>query len=209
MKSYDVYLFDFDGTLFDTLDSLVGVYKTALRSVGYDCTKEDAAKYMHMSLSETADLLHIDDPASRNIFFEKTSEALDYPEYIKMIKMFPDVLNTLKALAKKKKIIGIVSGNTEKHISLVLNQFGIKDYFSFAVGSAPGRRPKPFADPILFALRSIPTVSPKKVVYIGDSLQDPETAKNAGVDGVLLDRNHEHVSYKGKRIATLKTLLPK
>ena len=53
MKSYDVYLFDFDGTLFDTLDSLVGVYKTALRSVGYDCTKEDAAKYMHFCISTT------------------------------------------------------------------------------------------------------------------------------------------------------------
>jgi phosphoglycolate phosphatase len=207
MKDYSAYLFDFDGTLFDTLDSLVGVYQTAFREIGRDCTKEDVAFYMHMSLSETCDYLHIDDPKIREIFFKKCAEALDYPEYVDQIHIYPDAIMTIKALLKKKKKIGIVSGNTENHISLVLARFNIKSLFSFYVGNSPLRKPKPSPDPINYARSFLPMVGPRDIVYIGDSLQDPETAKAAGVDGILLERNGEYRSYKGTKIASLKDLL--
>jgi phosphoglycolate phosphatase len=207
MKEYSAYLLDFDGTLFDTLDSLVGVYQTAFREIGRDCTKEDVSFYMHMSLSETCDYLHIDDPKIRQIFYKKTAEALDYPEYLDQIHIYPDVIPTIKALLKKHKKVGIVSGNTENHISLVLARFNIKTLFSFYVGNSPARKPKPSADPINYARTFIPAYGPKEIVYVGDSLQDPETAKNAGVDGILLERNKEYPSYSGKKIASLKELL--
>jgi HAD superfamily hydrolase (TIGR01549 family) len=207
MKEYSAYLLDFDGTLFDTLDSLVGVYQTAFREIGRDCTKDDVSFYMHMSLSETCDYLHIDDPKLREIFFKKVSEALDYPEYVEQIHIYPDVITTVKALLKKKKKVGIVSGNTEAHISLVLSRFNIKSLFSFYVGNSPTRKPKPSADPINYARTFLPALSPKEIVYVGDSLQDPETAKAAGVDGILLERQKEYPNYRGVKIASLKELL--
>jgi phosphoglycolate phosphatase len=207
MKDYAAYLLDFDGTLFDTLDSLVGVYQTAFREIGRDCTKDDVSFYMHMSLSETCDYLHIDDPKIREIFFKKVAEALDYPEYVAQIHIYPDAIPTIKALLKRKKKVAIVSGNTEKHIDLVLARFEIKSLFSFYVGNSPTRKPKPSADPINYARTFLPLVEPKAIVYVGDSLQDPETAKNAGVDGILLERNKEYPSYHGVKIASLKDLL--
>ena len=42
MKQYKVYLFDFDGTIMDTYESLILVYQHALRLIGEDCTPAQA-----------------------------------------------------------------------------------------------------------------------------------------------------------------------
>ena len=53
MKEYDVYLFDFDGTLCDTGESLGPVFMHGFEAIGMSCKKEDALEYMHHSLKET------------------------------------------------------------------------------------------------------------------------------------------------------------
>jgi pyrophosphatase PpaX len=151
MRDYKAYLLDFDGTLFDTLDSLVGVYQTALRAIGLDCGKDDAAFYMHLSLSETCDYLKVTNPDDRKTFALKVMEALDYPQFVSLIKPYADVRPTLEGLRRRGKTLAIVSGNTERHIRLVLKEFHWEQYFAFVVGYSSDRRPKPFADPILFA----------------------------------------------------------
>ena len=41
MKKYSLYLFDFDGTLFDTAESLKEIYKLTFAKYGVVPTKED------------------------------------------------------------------------------------------------------------------------------------------------------------------------
>ena len=53
MKNYDIYLFDFDGTTFDTKESLVPVFKSAFAAIGMDCTPEQAHHYMHQNVLQT------------------------------------------------------------------------------------------------------------------------------------------------------------
>lgn len=207
MKEYQVYLLDFDGTLFDTFYSLTFIYHYAFEKIGYNCTPEETAIYMHMSLEETCDRLGIFDAKRRSIVAKAVGESLDFPENLARIKTYPDVEQTLKALREKGKICAVVSGNTEKHIGLVLHSTGLESLFAFVVGSSPSRRPKPSGDPIFEARRHLEGIAPSLMVYVGDSLQDPETAKNGGVDGVLLERRGEYADYSGLKIASLKDLL--
>jgi phosphoglycolate phosphatase-like HAD superfamily hydrolase len=207
MKPYEAYLLDFDGTLFNTYQSLVGVYQYSFGKIGEVCTPEQTAFYMHMSLSECCDYRGLSDPAKRAALFAAIYASLDFPRFLDEIRIFPDVKPLLEGLKAENKILAVVSGNTPKHISLILNKFGLASYFSVIVGADPNRRPKPFADPILAALREIPSLRKDQVVYIGDSLQDPETAKNAGVAGVLIERNHEYPDYPDPKITTLTELL--
>lgn len=207
MRNYKAYFLDFDGTLFDTLDSLVGVYRSGFQAIGMDCTKEQVSVYMHMSLAQTCDYLHIVDEQQRSRFILQVQEALDYPEFIAQIKIYDDVIPTLQKLQEKKKAIAIVSGNTERHIGLVLERFHLSKDFSFIVGSSPNRKSKPSADPILFAMRRFPSIRFSDVVYVGDSLQDPQTAIAGGVDGILLERHKEYPNYHGQKISTLLDLI--
>lgn len=207
MKEYDAYLIDFDGTLFDTYESLIGVYQYSFRQIGEDCTPDDVAAYMHMSVSECCAKRNMKDPAKIKAFAQAIAESLDFPRFIEQIKIYPDVMPFVRKLEEKHKERAIVSGNTEKHISLVLARFGLSPFFKVIVGSDPGRRPKPFADPLLEAIRLLPSIPKDRLVYVGDSLQDPETAANASVPGILLERHGEYPDFRGPKIKTLAELL--
>ena len=53
MKQYKVYLFDFDGTLFDTLPSSVYVFKEAFSKKGIELNEEDILHYTRVPIPET------------------------------------------------------------------------------------------------------------------------------------------------------------
>lgn len=207
MKQYELYFFDFDGTLFDSYKSLVHVYDEAFRTIGQSSDEKDARVFMHMSLEETLRVRGVTDPKERKTFLAGIAKAIDDPKYVALTAIYPDVREVLAELKKRGRGIGLVSGNSPIHIALVLKEYGLSGYFTAVVGSSDLYRPKPFADPILHGLKSFPDTEKKDAVYIGDSLQDPETAFNAGVDGILLDRNNEYISYEKKKIRTLRELL--
>jgi len=207
MKDYQAYLFDFDGTLFDTYESLTYVYHYAFEKIGYDCTREQVAVFMHMSLQETMNRLKIMDPRKRQTVLAGVQESIDFPENIDRVEIYPDVIPTIKALHERGKMTAVVSGNNEIHIGLVLKRFHLTEDFAFVVGYSPFRQPKPSGDPIFEARKLFPSFLPGQLVYIGDSLQDPLTAKNGGTAGILLERNHEYPAYRETKISTLAALL--
>jgi|GEM_PF-1091379 haloacid dehalogenase superfamily, subfamily IA, variant 1 with third motif having Dx(3-4)D or Dx(3-4)E len=204
---YDVYMFDFDGTLFNTLDSLREVYEKGLAAVGYSCTKEEEEGFTHISLDELGRQKGMDEK-TRIRFIEAIDEALNNPSSMQKIKIFDDVAPTLDALKKERRLLGIVSGNSEPHIRLVLRMFGLEETFSFVVGSSFDRRPKPYGDCIIEAKKHVLGFPSSNMLYIGDSLQDLETAHNGGVQECLIDREGSHPTYSSLAISALYDLLP-
>ena len=205
MKNYDTYLFDFDGTLFDTAKSLGPVFRMGFQAIGMDCKDEDALTYMHMSLQEAAKIAGVPDERFVD-FVMGILKALDDESSLKMIEIFPESEEVVRALAKQGKNIGIASGNGGSHIRLVLSRFGMDDLFTAISGSDEYKNGKPSAEPILLALSKL-GISGENAVYVGDSLQDVKCAENAKIDGILVDRKNEHPDFAGTKIESLRSLL--
>ena len=203
---FDVYLFDFDGTLCDTRESLVPVFQAGFASVGRKVTAEEAERWMHLNLYQSL----VDSGIPETYYqcvIDATIAALDMPESLAMIKTFPDFIPVLKELQHRGKRLGIVSNNTSTHIRLVLETLKIDIPFDCIVGSDMFQHGKPHAEPIDTALRLLGEKAGSHVCYVGDSLQDPECGTNAHIEGVLLDREGTHPDFQGMRIATLDELL--
>ena len=189
--THDVYLFDFDGTLADSKESLVPVYKAGFNLIGMDVTPEQCAHFMHHNLLETMQEMHVK-PEDYERFVTRIVEALDYEESIKLIRPFPEVEKILQNLHKERKTLAVVSGNGSGHIQLVLKQFGWDHYFQTIIGSDMYKHGKPSPEPLLMALEHLGVEDKSKVIYIGDSLQDETAAEAAGLSCQLVDRNHEY-----------------
>ena len=190
INNYEVFLFDFDGTLFDTLESSIYVFEEAYRRQGYKIRHEDILGYTREPIPNS---------------YERVTGSLDgYDEFIKsidelvfsqkvvdMAKMYEDTERTLKTLKEQNKIVGIVTSNAKEHVLDVLRKHKIEKYFDIIVGNREASTPKPSPLPILTALKTLNYTEKEKVVYIGDALNDALAAVNAGVKPVLLDRLQE------------------
>lgn len=203
---YGVYLFDFDGTICDTRRSLLPVFQAGYAVVGRKVTEEEVSRWMRLNLLQS-----MEDSGIAKEDFPKVASAiiaaLDLPESLAMIEPFPEafeVLRTLKAMGKK---VGVVSNNSSAHIRLVLETLGFDMTLDCVVGSDMFQNGKPSPEPIQLALSLLNEEISAKVVYIGDALQDPETAHNAGIAGILVDREEAFMDFSGNRIHDLRALL--
>ena len=193
MKAFDTYLFDFDGTLVDSYESLVLVFSGAYKAVGIEVPEGYTRRLMRCPLFTGYEELNApDNEESKKIFASKIVRLLDDPEVLKVTKPYKDTIEVLTKLKEEGKTLGIVTSNSRKHVQDVLRFLGIDEkLFSVILGNEATKRHKPYPDPILNAL-SVLGISQYRVCYVGDALDDMNSAVAAGVGTVLIDRLDEY-----------------
>ncbi|OPZ36330.1 MAG: Phosphoglycolate phosphatase [Tenericutes bacterium ADurb.BinA155] len=206
MKQYQVYLFDFDGTLFDTIQSLYPVYEYGFGAVGMNVTHAECDYFIHISLSQSADYMHMK-PEDYPIFRKAIGVGLNLEESLKLITLFDDAIPTVKALRARGAKIGIVSGNNEDHMKIVLERFHVLDLFDEITGNESFKNPKPSAEPCLAAIAKLGRTPSHDILYVGDSLQDVESGLNAKIDGLLVDRSNAYPTYERPKLKSLLDLI--
>lgn len=198
MKKYDLYLFDFDGTLVDSHDSLIDVFVLSFRKIGIEIDPNNVLRYMRIPLEET--YAEVNAPWEKADEFEKAIRFyLNDLDVLKKTKIYSETYFTLKNLHDSGKKFGIVTSNNEKHVIDVLNLFNIPpEWFSIFVDSDKVRETKPSPKPILYALEELNYLDKKeKAVYIGDGMNDMVSANRSGIDGILVDRLDEYSDSEG------------
>ena len=207
MEEFNVYFFDFDGTLVDSRDSLLAVFKRAYKSVGIEVGDEHILRLMRVQLQQGyRELGAPEDEESVKIFANEIIRLLDVPEITELVKNYEDVKQALFVLKSMGKTLGIVTSNNQKHVRDVLRHLGIdENLFSVIVGNKETKLHKPNPDPILKALELL-NISNEGVCYVGDGLDDMACAVNANVYPILLDRLDEYGDSNHVVIKTLDEL---
>ena len=192
MKKYDLYLFDFDGTLVDSFKSLGEVFIRSFDAIGIDIDKNNIPRYCRIPLSETYKEVGGKEEDTAK-FVEMIETYIEDEELTRLVEIFEDTRELIKLSKENNFKIGIVTSNTSKHVRDVLNIHGINsDDFSVIVGNKEAHGVKPNPAPVLKALDLSGFMNDKdRVCYVGDSFNDVKAGLNAGVDGILIDRHRE------------------
>ncbi|MGQ0809759.1 MAG: HAD-IA family hydrolase [Nitrospiraceae bacterium] len=121
--------------------------------------------------------------------------------------LYPETVEVLKKLKEEGLELGIVS-NFDSRLFQVLRSLGIRDFFDTITIASLAHAAKPAAEIFRVALRKH-AVDPEEAVHVGDSVQDDvEGARNAGMTGVLIERESDKARPPIPIIHNLQELRP-
>ena len=209
MQKFQLYLFDFDGTLFDTLETSKYVFRKAYEFLGIPLNEDEVLQFTREPIPVSYKRMGA--PIEKyDAFMEQIEKYLNTTkESIDLTDIYDDTYDTIIDLRMDEADLGIVTSNNVPHVRDILRKFDMqKDFFTVLVGNREAPNPKPSPEPILKALEMINYKGDKKdVCYVGDSLNDCLSAVNAGVVPILLDRDDEYKDAPYIRIHSLNELL--
>ncbi len=108
----------------------------------------------------------------------------------KHIPLDTEARPVLQTLHRSKKLALISNFDHPPHVHSVLNKFGLTDFFDSVVISAEVGIKKP--DPRIFDAALAQTgMKPEEVVYVGDTADDTEAARAAGIVPILIQRENK------------------
>jgi phosphoglycolate phosphatase len=170
--SFKLVVWDFDGTLADSLPTAAAIFNRLAAEMGF-APVGDLGAARGLSTRQVLKQHGISMWRRPKLVRKYQAAAAEEADRMKLVAGLPEVL---AALAGSGVRLGVLSSNREDNIRRCLRANGAEGHFAFVVG-----------DPRLFgkskALKRIALAERAdraEVLYIGDELRDVEAAKKVG-----------------------------
>ncbi len=179
----DTVIFDFDGTIMDTNDVIIGSWQEVYRTLR---GKEGDLDYILSTFGEPLET------SMENSFPEvpvdvsvKIYRDWHHEKFLDMIKLFPGVEEMIKEVKARGFKTGIATSRLRKSLYMGLNKYDLVKYFDAIVPVEDIEAAKPAPDMIYKVLGMLGS-QPEAAIMVGDSRLDILCARNAGVPSVLV-----------------------
>ena len=193
-RRFDLIVFDWDGTLYDSTAMIARCIQSACADLGLPVPSvQDASYVIGMGLNEA--LQH----AAPGLPPERYPELgaryrHHYAARQNDLSLFDGTLPMLHALKERQHLLGIATGKTRRGLDDVLHMEQLKGLFD-ATRTADETRSKPHPQ-MLQELMAEVGVDPERTLMIGDTTHDLQMAQLAGVPRVGVSYGaHEPASF--------------
>ena len=195
------YLFDFDGTLVDSMDTFAGVMLSILDKNGIKYEKDIVKVITPLGYLGTANyFISLGVKASVLQLVCEMKAGMVY-EYSHNVEAKPSVINTLKVLKNRGDSLNILTASPHEVLDPCLKRLGIFELFDNVWSCDDFETTK--ANPEIYKMAAEKMgVSVSDAIFLDDNFNAVQTAKNAGmrVFGVY-DKSSEEYSEDMKSIS--------
>ncbi|MGC9525771.1 MAG: HAD-IA family hydrolase [Limnospira sp.] len=173
-------IFDFDGTLADTLDVIVTITNDLAEEFGYPAVEyDDVTELQNMS---SWDIIRRSGVSIFKIpkLLRRVREELR--DNLSAIALFPGVLRAILDLKYEGYKLYIITSNSKENVELVLKQEGVLEQFDgiCSESSLFGKHH------IINRLIEREKIDKRYAIYMGDETRDIDAAKKAKVNSVAV-----------------------
>lgn len=176
-----IILFDLDGTIIDSTDAILESFHHTFDVHKVIHAKDDEIKAL---VGYPLDVMFRDLGIKEG---EVWNFVATYKEHYRKISTQKTYLLSFAKeaieMASEFAVLGIVTTKTGEYSRILMENFGLMDYFEVLIGREDVENPKPHAEPILKAIDILDSKM-KEVWMIGDTKLDLICAKNAGVNSI-------------------------
>lgn len=182
MKRYDYILFDLDGTLIESAESVRVSLEHAMKALGLPCPDlSDYSEYVGPPLADTF-------RGMCAVPEERVEEGMQlYRDYYDAVghesnRVFDGVFDMLSALRERGALLAVCTSKNEPVAVSVVEQLGLRPYLDAVCGSSLDGRRRAKADIIPYALETLGCNDKARALMVGDTHFDARGAQLAGVD---------------------------
>ena len=198
--SYQLVIFDFDGTLADSERCVHAAMSAALQELGIHGDLSRLKRQIGMPLDRSVRGLvdaTLDDETVARIInsYRRHHQALQH-----LIKPFPGVVAALRGLSQSRVQLAIASSKLSTAVHAVLDQFEIATLFAVVVGGEQVVHGKPDPEMVDMVLNALGR-GRDEALLVGDTVFDVAMAQNARVDSCA-------VTYGNQTLEEISTARP-
>ena len=175
-----VIIFDFDGTIADTLDAIVNISNRLAADFGYKQT----------SIAEIAQLKNLN---SRQIIKHSGISVFKVPflirkvkgelnKEIQRLKPIPGIKEALIELKNQDKQLLIITSNSKENVMLFLEKNNMHNLFNFIYSGATLFGKSKVINKILIQ----ENLDSEEVIYVGDETRDIEAARKSYIKAIAV-----------------------
>lgn len=192
-------IFDLDGTLLDSVPQLHQAVDSALRDLGLPGVSQAQVQTW---IGNGADVLiqramlrqYVVSPAPDEALFRQVRARFEHHYQAGLasgFSLYPGVRSTLAQLKPAGYLLAVVTNKPSRFVPGLLAEAGLDQLFDLLVGGSclPVRKPDPA--PLLHVCRQL-GVPPAASLMVGDSKNDIQAARAAGIPVVGLTYGYNH-----------------
>ena len=183
---YALAIFDLDGTILDTIADLTAAVNDGLTKEGLPLRPvDDIRRFVGNGIHKTIE--RAVPPGTDAAAIERIYDNFNayYPEHCAdLTRPYPGIRELVERLRAAGVKTAVVSNKVDYGVKKLCDLW-YPGLFDMALGERPGIPRKPAPDGVLEVLSAL-GVPAERSVYIGDSDVDLQTARNAGMDEILV-----------------------
>jgi len=193
-RRFDLIVFDWDGTLFDSTALIVRCIQGACRDLGVPVPSDAAAAYV-IGLGLQDALRHAvpDLPSER---YPELGQRYRHHYFARQheLSMFPGTLEMLQALKARHHWLAVATGKGRRGLDEALAHAQLKGLFD-GTRTADETASKPDPRMLNELMREL-GAEPERTLMVGDTTHDLQLAVNAGTPRVAVSYGaHEHEAF--------------
>ena len=163
-------LFDFDGTVFDTVEGITKSVQYALRKHGMEAPLESLRCFAGPPLVDKfMEVFEVDQPEAEQLVTDFRERYR--PTGVYESSPFPGIRDLLLHLKSSGLTLGIATSKPQPMAELLLDRSNLRELFDVVVGSTPGINNEKKCDIVKRAIACAGSV-PENTILIGDTKYD-------------------------------------
>lgn len=174
-----VIIFDFDGTIADTLDAIVSITNRLALEFGYkQTTLEELAQLKNLNSRQ------IIDQSGISIFklpFLIRKVKAELSKEIQTLNPVPGMKEALTQLKNQGNSLGIITSNSKDNVMAFLETNNLQELFNFIYSGTTFGKSK-----VINKLLKQENINPEEVIYVGDETRDIEAARKSNIKAIAV-----------------------
>ena len=180
-------LFDFDGTLANTIDLIVATFEhTCTTALGFKPPRQEIINTIGLPLGEALELLSGIHEPERIVQLRQVYGQFNADNHDTMIKSIEGVAELLPELRRRNIKLAVVTSKKLYMLQRGMNCLGMTQYIDATVSVLDTEHGKPAPDPMLLACERL-GLAPDECLCVGDSPFDIQSGNAAGCYTVAVE----------------------